>query len=184
MLIRKVGLFFMGMVFLSGNELLAVSARVSFMNFVSTELRRGVDNFRVKLSEETSNNSSSKDYHELACDFEKTYKDCFEGREVSVPLSRTFSMTFRSAINSVGQAYLSEARLRKDLNAYDKAIAWFKSSPGSFSSAVSEGTDLCNINFIEIAEHERDSLRERQRRIEELRKRDFSELFSSGKSSS
>ena len=88
-----------------------------------------------------------------------------------------FSATFYSAANFVGQAFLKEARTNQDVHAYDIAIAWFKSTPEIFSSTIADVTDACNINFVKMAEQERDSLKETQQKLKELQEKDFSKLF-------
>ena len=177
MMINRIVFSLAAIVFSLSGELMASSPRGSFLDFVSTELGGGVDNFRAKLLLEASNTSSSNNYHELARNFADTYRDCFEGKAIPIPTSSVFSATFYSAANSVGQAFLNDARVKKDVHTYDVAIAWFKSTPELLSSTITEGADVCNINFVEIAEQERNSLKEMQDKIKELQQKDFSKLF-------
>lgn len=177
MMINRIIFALAVIAFSLNGEVIASSPRGSFLDFVSTELDKGVANFQMKLSLEASDTSSSNNYHELACNFKEIYKDCFEGIAVPIPTSSMFSATFYSAANFVGQAFLKEARTNQDVHAYDIAIAWFKSTPEIFSSTIADVTDACNINFVKMAEQERDSLKETQQKLKELQEKDFSKLF-------
>jgi hypothetical protein len=152
-----------------------MSPRGQFLDFVNSKVSEGVDSFKEKLEAVAEDDDCS--FKELSHAFYIAYEPCFNATAVAVPKSSIYSDTFYSAANIIGQAFLSYGRSKKDTVSYNKAIAWFKSAPRFSTSAANEKSDICIVDFVELAEKEKASLENMQQKLEELQKADFSKFF-------
>ena len=160
--------------FLCG-ECLSMSPRGQFLDFVNEKVSEGIVDFKVKL--EAANADEECSFRELSTAFYAVYSPCFNATVVSIPEASIYSNTFYSAANIIGQAFLSHGRSHKDITSYNKAIAWFKSIPKSSAPPMSEKSDVCIIDFTELAEKEKASLEITQQKLLELQQADFSTFF-------
>jgi hypothetical protein len=152
-----------------------MSPRGQFLDFVNTKVSEGIADFKAKLEGINANDNCS--FKEVSNAFYAAYGPCLDATAVAIPESSIYSGTFYSAANIIGQAFLSYGRSKKDIPSYDKAIAWFKSTPKFSTSLMNEKSDICVVDFVGLAEKEKLSLESTQQKLQNLQKADFSEFF-------